>query len=102
VPGKIWQSFMNKALQGTQNEKFPKPKPLNQFNPPQKSAPPSSNSQPNTPPSKPNDNSTEPVKPPSSRPTRPPGCGQLICPPSDTLEPSQPNPGNGGRDPGDT
>jgi membrane peptidoglycan carboxypeptidase len=102
VPGKIWQAFMNKALQGTQMEKFPKAKPLNQFNPPQRSTVPSSNPQSNAPSTKPNDNSTEPPKPPSSRPTRPTGCGQLICPPSDSPDPSQPGvPGNG-RDPGDT
>ncbi|SEP71300.1 Membrane carboxypeptidase (penicillin-binding protein) [Lentzea xinjiangensis] len=104
VPGKIWQAFMNKALAGTQMEKFPKAKPLNQYNPPVKVSVPSSVPPSSPPPSVPQTSSSEPSKPSSTRPTRPTGCGQLICPPSDTPDPSTPpGPGNGnGRDPGDT
>ncbi|MFS8100479.1 penicillin-binding protein [Lentzea alba] len=103
VPGKIWQAFMNKALAGTQMEKFAKAKPLNQFNPPVRQN--SASSQPSNTPSVPTgpsspDKPTSPTKP--TRPSEP--CEGFLCPPTGgnpkpTTE--NPDPGNG-RSPGDT
>ncbi|MEU0877515.1 transglycosylase domain-containing protein [Lentzea sp. NPDC005914] len=86
VPGKIWQAFMNKALAGSQMERFPKAKPLNQYNPPSKSVPPSS-SQP--PPDKPTGTS-EPEKPTGTKPTKTtdPCIPNLTCPPSGDPDPT--------------
>ena len=77
LPGKIWQTFMTKALAGTQMEKFPKPKPLNQFNPPSKSVAPSS-SQSATPPTQPTNEPPRPSQPKPSDPNEP--CEGFLCP----------------------
>ncbi|HEX7304949.1 transglycosylase domain-containing protein [Lentzea sp.] len=103
VPGKIWQAFMNKALAGSQLEKFPKAKPLNQYNPPAKKE-----SQPNTQVTttsdKPSD--TPPAEPTTTKPTttKPPKttepCGLLQpCGPTTTTKPKPGDPDPGG--PGD-
>lgn len=112
VPGKIWQAFMNKALAGTQQEKFAKPNPIGQFNPPAKktsesSAPPSTENE--TP------RQSQPSQPPSTPPTRSsdvctpgglfPTCGNNPGPSSTRPpKPGDPDPGvgNGLRNPGDT
>ncbi len=104
VPGKIWQAFMDKALAGTQMEKFAKAKPLNQYNPPSKSSPPSSSATPPSEPTKPTDNKPTPTKP--SDPADP--CEGIFCPnpptsgtkPTTTTKPLPGgNPGDG-RNPG--
>ncbi|PWK90619.1 membrane peptidoglycan carboxypeptidase [Lentzea atacamensis] len=102
VPGKIWQAFMNKALAGTQMEKFPKAKPLGPYNPPSKSNPPSSSQAPSSEPQR----STEPTRPSQTRPTEPEEpCQGFLCPnPTGVPKPStstKPGPGDG-RNPGDT
>ncbi|MFI6098399.1 transglycosylase domain-containing protein [Lentzea sp. NPDC051213] len=98
LPGQIWKKFMDAALSGTPVEKFAKPQPLGQFNPPKKSTPPSSVTPSNTPSNTP---PTEPTKP--TKPSEEP-CQVLLCPtnPTASSTPGRPNPGNGGRDPGDT
>ncbi|MFD5829343.1 transglycosylase domain-containing protein [Lentzea sp. NPDC060358] len=101
VPGKIWRAFMNKALAGSPMEKFPKAKPLNQYNPPKPSNVPS-NTPSNTPPSNTPPSNTPP--PPSSdpRPTKPSTpCGLLVCPPSGDPDPSTPGRPTGRGTPGD-
>jgi membrane peptidoglycan carboxypeptidase len=103
VPGQIWKRFMDGALQGAQAEKFAKPKPLNNFNPPKPSNTPS-----NTPTNTPSNTPTN--TPPSSetKPTRTSGepCTGLLCPtpPTNPSTSGRPNPGNpgSGQDPGDT
>lgn len=80
VPGKIWQAFMNKALAGTQMERFAKAKPLNQYNPPAKSAPPSSNQPSNNQPTQPTDDPTRPTQPRTTDPNEP--CTGFLCPPT--------------------
>ncbi|GAA3618719.1 transglycosylase domain-containing protein [Lentzea roselyniae] len=103
LPGKIWQTFMNKALAGTQMEKFAKPKPIGQFTPPVKSAPPSSSQPPSSEPQR----STEPTRPSQTRPTEPEEpCQGFLCPnptgvPKPTTTTPKPGPGDG-RNPGDT
>ncbi|MEV6240303.1 transglycosylase domain-containing protein [Lentzea sp. NPDC051838] len=103
VPGRIWATFMNKALAGSQMEKFPKAKPLNQYNPPSKSVAPSSSQPTNTP-----DRPTGPTGP--TGPTKPSNpddpCTGFLCPdpPTSNTKPTKtttPNPGPGDiRNPG--
>ncbi len=108
VPGKIWQVFMNKALAGSQMERFAKAKPLGQYNPPKKSEPPASSQPSNTPSNTPSDDPTKPSNTKPTRPTEP--CEGFLCPPTGTTtttpktppNPNPGNPGNGIRDPGDT
>ncbi|GAB2827028.1 transglycosylase domain-containing protein [Lentzea nigeriaca] len=96
LPGKIWQTFMTKALAGTQMEKFPKAAPLNQFEPPKKSVAPSSS---------PSNTPSSPTEPSRSTPTRTTDpdepCRGLLCP---TTEPkptsTKPGPGDGVKPPG--
>ncbi|SDF54782.1 Membrane carboxypeptidase (penicillin-binding protein) [Lentzea fradiae] len=109
VPGQIWRLFMDKAHAGTPNEKFPKAKPLNQYNPPPKTqsatSTPQSTEREEDKPDKPS--STEPSRPTSTKP--PETCG-LFPPcggPTTTTtkpKPGDPDPGvgNGVRDPGNT
>jgi len=89
LPGKIWQTFMNKALAGSPPEKFAKAKPLNQFEPPKKSVAPSS-----TPPS------SEPNKPTGTEPTKPsdikPPKTSDPCIPGLTCQTDDPDPSNPG------
>ncbi|MGW4208081.1 transglycosylase domain-containing protein [Lentzea sp. NPDC004789] len=106
VPGRIWQAFMDKALAGTQMEKFAKPKPLNQFNPPTKSEAPTSSQPSNTP-----DKPTEPSRTSDPKPTGPTEpCEGFFCPnpttttggKTTTTKPGLPggNPGGDARNPG--
>ncbi len=100
VPGQIWQAFMNKALAGTQMEKFPKAKPLGQYNPPKKSSAPPSSAPPASEPNRPTDN--RPTQTRTSDPNEP--CTGLICPNPTTTgntKPTTTKPGPGDiRDPG--
>jgi membrane peptidoglycan carboxypeptidase len=93
LPGQIWKKFMDAALQGSQLEKFPKPRPLGNFNPPKPSTPPSSappSSASNPPPSSNTPPPTEPTK------TTDPCIPNLTCPPS--REPDPPT-GTGAKPP---
>ncbi|MFD9702715.1 transglycosylase domain-containing protein [Lentzea sp. NPDC059081] len=108
LPGQMWKKFMDAALSGAPVEKFPKPKPLGNFNPPKpsNSAPPPSS---NTPP--PVSSNTPPPESSDPRPTRPTGtepCQGIFCPPTEsnnnppTSTSGKPKPGDGARAPGDT
>jgi membrane peptidoglycan carboxypeptidase len=101
LPGKIWQTFMTKALAGTQMEKFPKAKPLNQFTPPSKSVAPSSSQPANSQPTQPTGTS-EPEKPSGTKPTKTsdPCIPNITCQTSGAPDPTGGNPTRGGRDPG--
>lgn len=106
VPGKIWQAFMNKALAGTQMEKFPRAKPLGQYFPPKKSEAPSTEPSSTPPSSKPNEDD-DPTRPSNTRPTQqPPTCGIFPpCSPTTTTKPPKTGdtgPGDGARNPGNT
>ncbi|TWP52905.1 penicillin-binding protein [Lentzea tibetensis] len=92
LPGQIWKKFMDAALNGTPVEKFPKPKPLGNFEPPKKSqsVPPSSVTPSSTTPPRstdPDESSTKPTKP-----TKP--CGIVGCPTTSTSEEPPPDPIN--------
>jgi membrane peptidoglycan carboxypeptidase len=103
LPGKIWQKFMDKTLNGTPMDKFPKAKPLGQFEDPKitPSAPPSTI----TPTSNRDDNgntgesSTTPTKNPSNNPstsTTPKCTNPFTCTTTTTTEPTAPIVGGGG------
>ncbi|WP_308258486.1 transglycosylase domain-containing protein [Saccharothrix obliqua] len=105
VPGRIWQRFMDKALDGAPMDRFPKPKPIGQLeappitttNPtttttPKEEEPQAPTSTTKTPP---RDNTTTPTT------TTPPRCPGLRCP-TNTTDPTEkpdPDPIGGGSPP---
>ena len=101
VPGQIWKKFMDKALEGTAAEPFPKPAKLNQFDDPK----PVTTTTTTTTTTKKDDEdrrsttteptTTRPTVPTTSRTPRP--CVGLACPTTPTTTtPNEPDPiGNG-------
>lgn len=109
LPGKIWQKFMDKALNNTPTETFPRAKPIGKFEAsrPSSSTPPTSTSRRDddkdrSTPRLPTRTSTEPTGPTTTR-TRP--CNPPLCRPTTVTTTTDPNPANpittNGRDPND-
>ncbi|XVS64422.1 transglycosylase domain-containing protein [Actinosynnema sp. CA-299493] len=104
LPGQIWKKFMDKSLEGTPAEPFPKPRKIGQFDDPK---PTTTTTQPTTTtPKREEENrstTTEPTttKPTTTTPTRTTRpCVGLACPPtSTTTEENEPNPIGGGGSP---
>lgn len=103
LPGQIWKKFMDKALEGTPAEPFPKARPLNQFEDPK----PTTTTTTTTTTTKKEDENRSTTTDPTT--TRQPGptttktprpCGPL-CPttPTTTTDANQPDPIGGGGPP---
>ncbi len=91
LPGEIWKKFMDGALNGTAMEKFPKPKPIGQFEEPKPltTTPPTTTSE-KTKESDKKPTTTEPATttrttPTTTRSTNP--CRPPLCAPTTTGEP---------------
>ncbi|MFC5056760.1 transglycosylase domain-containing protein [Saccharothrix xinjiangensis] len=111
LPGQIWKKFMDNALAGTESGKFPKAKPMGQYENPRpvvtttKSTNPSRDREPE--PDEDNNSSAPPTSstttPTTTRPPRP--CTGLVCPTTPTTTPTSDEeepggPGNNIRPPG--
>lgn len=104
LPGQIWKKFMDKALEGTPMEKFPKAKPMGQYESPKSPVNPTTTTpkdedggdrtttgRPTTTRDEPTTTTTKPTKP---------SCGGLFpaCP-TTTTQPNEPDPIGGGSPP---
>lgn len=110
LPGQIWKKFMDRALAGTPLERFPKAKPMGQYEDPK----PVTTTQPTTTTQPRDDNRdddrgnntttrqapTTTTAPTTTRPTGRP-CTGLVCPTSPTTtDQNEPDPIGNGRSPG--